>query len=137
VAKLGHTNVSFLQVTPENLHPGTGYDLWFSRLVLQHNPPPVTLAILDRMFAGLVQQGVAVIHVPTYYSGYSFNVSDYLADRLPPAHMRMHATPQKPILELAWRHGCCVLDIREENIPGKVTNIFVFQKIDIAHRNSD
>jgi hypothetical protein len=122
------TNVSFLQVTPENLHPGSGFDLWFSRLVLQHNPPPVTLAIMDRMFAGLVPQGVAVVHVPTYHYGYSFNISDYLADKLPPEHMHMHATPQKPILELAWHHGCCLLDVREEAIPGWITNVFVFQK---------
>jgi SAM-dependent methyltransferase len=129
LAGLGHTNVSFRQVTPEDLHPGTGYDLWFSRLVLQHNPPPVTLAILDRMFAGLVPWGVAVVHVPTYCNGYSFNIADYLADKLPPANMHMHATPQRPILELAWHHGCCLLDIREEDIPGWITNIFVFQKV--------
>jgi SAM-dependent methyltransferase len=132
LAGLGHSNVCFLQVTPENLHPGAGYDLWFSRLVLQHNPPPVTLAILDRMFAGLLPQGVAIVHVPTYCIGYSFKISDYLADKLPPEHMHMHATPQKPILELAWRHGCCLLDIREEDIPGWITNIFVFQKVDIT-----
>jgi SAM-dependent methyltransferase len=126
--KLGHPNVTFLQVTPENLHPGSGYDLWFSRLVLQHNPPPVTLAILDRAFGQLALQGVAIVHVPTYHEGYSFSVSDYLADKLPPEHMHMHATPQKPILELAWRHGCYPVDIREEVIPDWVTNIFVFLK---------
>jgi hypothetical protein len=129
---LGHTNVTFLQVTPEELHPSIGYDLWFSRLVLQHNPPPVTLAILDKMFAGLAPRGVAIVHVPTYCIGYSFNIQDYLAGKLPPAYMHMHATPQKPILELAWRHSCCLLDTREEDIPGWITNIFVFQKIDTA-----
>jgi len=128
VARLGHTNVSFLQVTPENLHPGMGYDLWFSRVVLQHNPPPVTLAILDKMFAGLAPQGVALVHVPTYRNDYSFNVSNYLARKFLPGHMDMHATPQKPILELAWHHSCRLLDIREEQIPEWVTNVFVFQK---------
>jgi SAM-dependent methyltransferase len=128
MARLGQNNVSFVQVTPDNLHPATGYDLWFSRLVLQHNPPPVTLAILDRTFAGLAPRGVAVVHVPTYCNGYSFNVAHYLADKLPAEHMHMHATPQKPILELAWRHGCCLLDVREEELSGWIMNILVFQK---------
>jgi|SRR6516162_2201983 SAM-dependent methyltransferase len=128
--KLRRHNVTFLQVTAENLHPASGYDLWFSRLVLQHNPPPVTLAILDGMFAELASQGVALVHVPTYHKGYSFSISDYLADRLPPEHMHMHATPQKPILELAWRHGCRPVDIREEVIPDRVINIFVFLKVE-------
>jgi SAM-dependent methyltransferase len=132
LAGLGHTNVSFLQVTPEDLHPGTGYDLWFSRLVLQHNPPPVTLEILNRMFAGLAPGGVAIFHVPTYHIGYYFKITDYLADSLPPENMHMHVTPQKPILELAWRHGCCLLDVREEPVPAEwLTNIFLFQKLDI------
>jgi SAM-dependent methyltransferase len=129
LAELGHTNVSFLQVTPEDLHPGTGYDLWFSRLVLQHDPPPVTLEILNRMFTGLAARGVAIVHVPTYHNGYYFTITDYLADRLPPENMHMHATPQKPILELAWYHGCALLDIREEGGQSEwVTNVFVFQK---------
>jgi SAM-dependent methyltransferase len=89
LAGLGHTNVGFLQVTPEDLHPGTGYDLWFSRLVLQHNPPPVTLEILNRMFAGLGPGGVAIFHVPTYHNGYYFKITDYLADSLPPENVDM------------------------------------------------
>lgn len=128
LAALGLTNVSFLQATPEDLHPGTHYDLWFSRLVLQHNPPPVTLEILNRMFAGLAPGGVAIFHVPTYQIGYYFKITDYLTDRLPPETMHMHVTPQKPILELAWHHNCVLLDIREESAPGWVINIFVFQK---------
>jgi SAM-dependent methyltransferase len=135
LAALGHTNVSLLQSTPEDLHPGTGYDLWFSRLVLQHNPPPVTLEILNRMFAGLAQRGVAIFHVPTYHNGYYFKIADYLADSLPPENMHMHVTPQKPILELAWHHGCVLLDVREElesDYSDWVTNIFVFQKPKIS-----
>jgi hypothetical protein len=62
------------------------------------------------MFAGLAPGGVAIFHVPTYHNGYYFKITDYLADGLPPENMHMHVTPQKPILELAWRHGCALLD---------------------------
>lgn len=128
IQELGHQNVSFLQATPDDLHPRTKYDLWFSRLVLQHNPAPVTLEILNKMFTGLSVGGVAIFHVPTYQNGYYFKIIDYLRDSLPPENMHMHVTPQKPILELAWRHDCVLLDIREELAPGWVINVFVFQK---------
>jgi trans-aconitate methyltransferase len=129
LAQLGHRNVDFRQATLDDFHPASGYDLWFSRLVLQHNPPPLVLAILDRMFAGLAPRGIAIVHVPTYCGSYVFNVADYLADKLPPLHQHMHATPQRPIIELASRHGCPLIDVREEDIPEWVTNIFVFEKV--------
>jgi hypothetical protein len=97
--------------------------------MLQHNPPPLVLAILDRMFAGLMTRGIAIVHVPTYCGTYWFSVADYLAETLPPEHQHMHATPQRPILELAWRHGCCLIDVREEEVPEWITNIFVFEKV--------
>jgi SAM-dependent methyltransferase len=124
----GLSNVHFVQATPENLMPATGYDLWFSRLVLQHNAPPVNLAILDKAFAGLPSGGVAIVHIPTWQKGYRFKIGDYLAEALG-QHMEMHATPQREILDLAFRHGCGLRNIHEE--PGHVvwiTNIFVFQK---------
>ena len=47
------TPAGLRQVTAENLHPARGYGLWFSRIVLQHNPPPVMLAILRAAFRRL------------------------------------------------------------------------------------
>jgi len=86
-------------VTPDDLMPASDYDLWFSRLVLQHNPPPVTLAILDKAFSQLASGGVAIIHLPTYCDGYSFNVANYLASPIG-QNMEMHATPQRVIFRL-------------------------------------
>ena len=124
----GLSNIHFVQATTENLMPATGYDLWFSRLVLQHNAPPVNLAILDKAFAGLPPRGVAIVHIPTWHNGYRFKIGDYLAGPLGQG-MEMHATPQREILDLAFRHGCGLRNIHEE--PGHavwITNIFVFQK---------
>src|SRR5271169_236009 len=44
----------------------TNVDLFFSIIVLQHNPPPVILGILDAAFAGLRPGGLAFFQVPTY-----------------------------------------------------------------------
>jgi SAM-dependent methyltransferase len=127
-AARGVSNVSFMQVTPDNIMPATGYDVWYSRLVLQHNPPPVTVAVLEKAFAGLAKGGVAIVHLPTYCEGYSFRVADYLSGNIGQA-IEMHATPQRAILDVAARHACCLREIHEE--PGHriyITNIFVFEK---------
>ena len=121
-------NVEFVQATPENVMPGTGYDLWYSRLVLQHNPPPVTLSILEKAFDGLPPRGAAIVHVRTWGNSYKFTVTEYLEDG-PGRDMEMHATPQRAILAMADRCGCRIVEIHEE--PGhldNVTNIFVFEK---------
>ena len=128
IASANLANVRLMHVTPDDLMPASDYDLWFSRLVLQHNPPPVTLAILDKAFSQLASGGVAIIHLPTYCDGYSFNVANYLASPIG-QNMEMHATPQRVILDLAFSRNCRLREIHEE--PGHriyITNLFVFQK---------
>jgi hypothetical protein len=96
-------------------------------LVLQHNPPPITLAILSKAFAGLPSNGVSIFHLPTHLDGYRFKIAAYLEGPLG-QEMEMHATPQKAQV-IAFQHNCCLLEIHEE--PGhltSVTNTFVFQK---------
>jgi SAM-dependent methyltransferase len=126
---LGFVNVDFDQVTPDNLMPASGYNLWFSRYVLQHNPPPATLAILDKAFAGLAEDGIAVIHVPTFAEGYSFSIAEYLAGQLG-RDLEMHFAPQLSILELGFSHRCRLKEIHEEPWHHtQIANIFVFQKM--------
>jgi 2-polyprenyl-3-methyl-5-hydroxy-6-metoxy-1,4-benzoquinol methylase len=125
----GLTNIEFLQATPENIMPALNYDLWFSRFVLQHNPPPVTLAILSRAFKYLNSDGIAIIQVPTFFRGYRFKISEYLSNSRP-LEMEMHVTPASHIFEAAFQNDCCLVDVHEE--PGHVesiTNIFTFKKV--------
>ena len=127
----GIRNARFVQVTAADLHPVESYDLWFSRIVLQHNPPPVIAHILDRMFAGLAPDGVAIFQVPTYQVGYRFAVAEYLRSDLG-ARMEMHVIPQQAVLELAWRRGCRLVEMREDSAvsasPDWLSNTFVFRK---------
>lgn len=128
VESMGARNVEFVQATPENVMPGNGYDLWYSRLVLQHNPPPVTLSILQKAFLALPPRGVAIVHVRTWGEGYRFKASAYIKDGLS-RDMEMHATPQRAILALADQCGSRLVEMHEE--PGhmdNVTDIFVFEK---------
>lgn len=132
LARFGQTNLEFHQVTAEDLHPAQGFDLWFTRIVLQHNPPPIIMAILDKVFGLLAPGGVAVFQVPTYRMRYSFEIGAYMAQR-PGERMEVHVVPQRAVLDLAWKHGLRLADIREdtaavEDSPQWLSNTFVFSK---------
>ncbi len=128
----GLSHVGLAQARVERLMPVPACDLWYSRIVLQHNPPPVIMEILRQALAALRPGGVAVFQVPTYIAGYAFDVAGYLAGA-PGAQMEMHAVPQRAVLDLAEGMGCVLRDIREDSAlvgrPGEaLSNTFGFEK---------
>jgi SAM-dependent methyltransferase len=132
LAARGLAHVRLAQVTAERLMPGGIFDFWYSRIVLQHNPPPVILAVLGAVFRRLQPRGVAMFQVPTWMEDYRFSVSAHLA-AAPGTEMEMHAVPQAAVFDLAAEHGLVARDIREDSAlvgrPGKaLSNTFVFEK---------
>lgn len=95
--------------------PGGGWDFWFSRIVLQHNPPPVAAHLLRMAFAGLRPGGVVVFQVLTDCHGYSFSIDAYLARSEPPA-MELHVLPQAAVFALAREAGLEVLEVRPDDV---------------------
>jgi SAM-dependent methyltransferase len=132
-SRLELKNVNFAQVSAEDLVPATGFDFWFSRIVLQHNPPPVTMEILNRVFRSLPIGGVAMFQVPIYKIGYKFSIEDYLKSSLGD-EMEMHCLPQRAIFDVADNCGMRVLDVREDTLTSIglqwqwLSNSFVFLK---------
>lgn len=107
------------------------YDVLYSRIVLQHNPPPVMARILADLLAQLRPGGVAFFQVPTYKAGYRFRIDDYLAvDN--GTEMEMHFFPQAALLDLIAAQGCRVLEIREDDSIGlsvtAISNNLLVQK---------
>ena len=106
------------------------FDLWFSRIVLQHNPPPIIALVLKRALSLLAPGGVAVFQLPTYAIGYEFKCRDYL--RKMPSGIEMHLLPQSKIFQIARQHSCEVLEVREDEAVGNehvwVSNQFVLRK---------
>jgi trans-aconitate methyltransferase len=105
------------------------FDIFFSIIVLQHNPPPIIVEILDRVLQRLNPGGVAYFQVPTTLYGYSFRLGAYLADKGPRA-MEMHAVPQHAVLALLAKHN---LTPKEVIMDGKcgpigISHTFVAQK---------
>ena len=107
------------------------FDVLYSRIVLQHNPPPVMQRLLVDLLAQLNPGGVAFIQVPTYKAGYRFLIDQYLAIENATS-MEMHFFPQAALLELVAQQGCRVLEIREDDAIGlsvtSVSNTLLLQK---------
>lgn len=107
-----------------------GFDLWYSKIVLQHNPPPIIALILRRALRLLAPGGVAVFQVPTYAYDYSFKIKDYLKQI--PSGIEMHVLPQTKIFQIIREQGCEVLEVREDEAVGNehrwISNQFVLRK---------
>ncbi len=131
--KLGLSNVRWIERRSLNDEYEGDYDLWYSRIVLQHNPPPLMSRILRNALNGLSRGGVAVFQVPTYSVGYSFNARAYLSSLERQPEIEMHCFPQRRLLDLLENLSCRILEIREDNsvdIPRYwVSNTFVVEKI--------
>ncbi len=111
----GITNVDYVLVRgPGDLAALAGVDVFFSLIVLQHNPPPIMLDILDRAFAGLRPGGVAFFQVPTYALGYSFSVARYFETLAKEATMEMHFLPQRMVLQAGRRHDTHPLEVQPD-----------------------
>ncbi len=129
----GNTNVEFVSVNSlaalDSLPP---VDLIFSVIVLQHNPPPVIAALLERLLARLRPGGVAYFQVPTRARGYTFKVDDYLRDRKDKLEMEMHVIPQKDVFEILRRAGCELIEVQPDNMTGSldfISNTFLVRKL--------
>ena len=108
------------------------FDLWFSYIVLQHNPPPVIAMVLRRALAMLAPGGVAIFQVPTYATGYSFELERYLANPTSTGTIEVHCLPQAVVYRLAAEAGCVPLEMREDSAMGPpshwLSNTFIFSK---------
>ena len=108
------------------------YDVFFTAITLQHNPPPIIYVLLSRLLEKLNPGGVALFQLSTYAAGYRFNAEEYL--NTPPVGpgIEMHMLPQPVIFELLEQHDCRTLEVREDGSCGPkldiLSNIYFVQK---------
>jgi len=109
------------------------FDLFFSMIVLQHNPPPVIGMVLETVAEKLRPGGFAFFQVPTYQRGYSFDVDSYLSLSASEPDIEMHAFPQSEIFRIFREHGCLLLEVFEDGLSGHRdnhrSNSFLFRKL--------
>ncbi len=109
-SRQGASNVTLLHLS-EFIGSDLTYDLFYSNLVLQHNPPPISYRLLDRVFSGLTVGGCVFFQIPCYLYEYRFNLNDYLAGKGQQEDMEMHALPQKYVFELMLKHGISPIEV--------------------------
>jgi SAM-dependent methyltransferase len=102
---------SALEAIPE-------FDVFFSFIVLQHNPPPLIAALLKIVLKKLRRGGVAYFQVPTYRLNYRFRVDEYLRTASPTEGMEIHAIPQHILFDIVRQSGCRLLECREDHWTG-------------------
>ena len=128
---IGAANSQLHLCSDSPLDPLEKCDVFFSRIVFQHNPPPVIHHLVKTAFHSLNPGGFAIFQVPTYRTGYSFSIEKWQAAKLT-LEMEMHCLPQHAIFSLANEEGCEVLEVREDGFTGfsnqYVSNSFVVRK---------
>jgi SAM-dependent methyltransferase len=131
IRRQGLGNVQFVHILClETLDTLPMADVVFSVIVLQHNPPPVIYAMLDRMLQRLRPGGAAFFQVPTYGEGYQFDIHAYLRRPDDPG-FDMHVLPQRYVFCLAKANNCSVLEIEPDQCAataGWMSNTFLVQK---------
>jgi SAM-dependent methyltransferase len=93
------------------------YDAIYSRIVLQHNSPPVMAWLLEKLLTRLNPGGIAYFQIPTYRLGYRFDVAEYLTTPNT-TQMELHFLPQPELFRILARSGCQLLEIREDDAIG-------------------
>jgi len=119
VAKFARENVTVIHTNKlDSLRDLPPLDVFFSMVVLQHNPPPIMRHVLGMVLAKLKPGGIGYFQVPTYGLGYSFNSERYLANPPNLAEPEMHVFPQPELHALLEEQDCRLIELREDPIPG-------------------
>ena len=113
-------NVTLVQLksldTLKNIEP---FDVFYSVIVLQHNPPPLIHRMLQLILDKVRTGGCVYFQVPVAYPGYRFSIADYLeAIERGEGTMEMHVLPQSYLFRLLDEHGFRILDLQRDNWPG-------------------
>ncbi len=115
-------------------------DFFYSRIVFQHNSPPVIRDLIAAALASLNEEGIAIFQVPTYGLGYKFSIDDYLQANSA-YDMEMHCIPQQEVFSLIAVSGCEALEVREDNSVGWsgswISNTFVVRKSKVTARDGN
>ena len=121
---IGNVRLTQLQAPPdvERLAP---FDLLFSRMVLQHNPPPIQHYLLRQLLARLRPGGVAVFQLVTGGPGYAYTAARHL-QRHATTDFEMHALPMPALLALLQASGCALRDVFRDTAGGFNVSSYTF-----------
>jgi 2-polyprenyl-3-methyl-5-hydroxy-6-metoxy-1,4-benzoquinol methylase len=113
-------NVGLVQIkslgTLENM---MSFDVFYSIIVLQHNPPPLIYRMLDIIFGKVKKHGLVYFQVPVWKPNYTFSIESYMESIARKEHlMEMHALPQAYLFRVFEEHRFRILDLQQDNFAG-------------------
>ena len=124
-------NISFMHLnTIRRYRELPPFSVFFSIIVLQHNPPPLMAFILETILTRLAPGGIAYFQIPTYIVNYTFEALDYIDSEIPSGEVEVHCLPQTSLFDIIDRTGCRVLEMREDGAVGAfaISNRLLIQK---------
>jgi SAM-dependent methyltransferase len=115
----GVKGFSPLQIdTLDGLSSIPSFDLLYTRLVLQHNPPPIQHEILLRLLESARAGALVIFQIPTCCVGYHFAIDEYLEGSHKIREMETHALPQREVFKLLESTGFDVQEVFFDNCVG-------------------
>jgi 2-polyprenyl-3-methyl-5-hydroxy-6-metoxy-1,4-benzoquinol methylase len=105
------------------------FDVFFSRIVFQHNPPPVQKYLLDTVLRKLNPGGVALFQMVTGGPGYAYSAASHLSHHKVDDY-EMHALPMRYIFESFHENHCRPIEVLREMAGGfnVASHTFLAQK---------
>ena len=129
--QIAQRNVVFHQCSNDLLADLEKCDFFYSRIVFQHNPPPIIAELIRQSLKAVNPGGIAIFQIPTYGFGYRFVLEEWLA-AAQVLDMQMHCLPQEKVFSLIAEAKCVPLEVREDNATGAadkyISNTFVVRK---------
>lgn len=128
--EIGITNCKFHLCSNQPLAPLELCDVFYSRIVFQHNPPPVIHHLIINALRSLKIGGIAIFQVPTYKPGYSFSLDEWLSAEHN-LDLQMHCLPQPVVFSIISEENCLTLEVIEDGSCGAdfLSQMFIVKKI--------
>lgn len=121
---LGNVRLTQLQAPPD-IERVAPFDLLFSRIVLQHNPPPIQHYLLRELLARLRSGGLALFQLVTGGPGYGYSAARHLQQHATTS-FEMHGLPMPAVLAVLRASGCALLDVFRDTAGGFNVSSYTF-----------
>lgn len=117
LSKLDLHNVkTHLFKQPQDINHIPRFDVFFSIIVLQHNPPPVQFYLLNKIFGKINKGGLCYFQIPTHSANYHYSADSHLKGEK--FIMDMHCLPMRYIMSLFEKHHFSVLEVLKDSKAG-------------------
>ena len=108
----------FLLRNLEDLKKIPRFEMFFSMIALQHNPPPIQRLILETLLSKIYPGGGAIFQTLTHKKNYKFSVSDYIKSNS--SGMEMHCLPMPEIFSLFTANKIIPKEVIPDNWTGEL-----------------